>query len=96
MRPALSLPDGMSPCGRTHNMTLRYKHLERPAHRASRERQNTRYFFFADACTLNPKRDDPTMIKVMEWITAGGIWVGGHFFFHRASFSLVYSSYSRV
>jgi len=42
---ALSLPDGMSPGGRTQNRSLRYKRLERPAHRVSWERQNARYFF---------------------------------------------------
>jgi len=42
---ALSLPDGISPCGRTQNTSLRYKRLERPAHRVSGERQNARYFF---------------------------------------------------
>jgi len=42
---ALSLPDGMSPGGRTQNRSLRYNHLERPAYRVSRERQNARYFF---------------------------------------------------
>jgi len=42
---ALSLPDGMSPGGRTQKRSLRYKHLERPVHRVSRERQNARYFF---------------------------------------------------
>jgi len=42
---ALSLPDGMSPGGRTQNRSLRYKRLERPAHRVSGERQNARYFF---------------------------------------------------
>ena len=35
---ALSLPDGMSPGGRTQNRSLRYKRLERPAHRVSGER----------------------------------------------------------
>jgi len=42
---ALSLPDGMSPGGRTQNRSLRYKRLERPVHRVSGERQNARYFF---------------------------------------------------
>jgi len=42
---ALSLPDGISPGGRTQNRSLRYKHLQRPAHRVSGERQNARYFF---------------------------------------------------
>jgi len=42
---ALSLPDGMSPGRRTQNRSLRYKRLERPAHRVSGERQNARYFF---------------------------------------------------
>ena len=42
---ALSLPDGMSPGGRTQNRSLRYKRLERPAHRVSGERQNARYLF---------------------------------------------------
>ena len=42
---ALSLLDGMSPGGRTQNRSLRYKRLERLAHRLSRERQNARYFF---------------------------------------------------
>jgi len=42
---ALSLLDGMSPGGRTQNSSLRYKGLERLAHRVSRERQNQRYFF---------------------------------------------------
>ena len=42
---ALSLRDGMSLGGRTQNRSLRYKRLERPAHRVSRERQNARYFF---------------------------------------------------
>jgi len=37
--------DGMSPGGRTQNRSLRYKRLERPVHRVSRERQNARYFF---------------------------------------------------
>jgi len=41
---AVSLPDGMSPGGRTQNRSLRYKRLERPAH-VSGERQNARYFF---------------------------------------------------
>ena len=51
MRPdaALSLLDPMSAGGCTQNWSLRYKLLERPAHRVSAERQNTRYFFFADA-----------------------------------------------
>jgi len=39
-----SLPDGMSPGERTQNRSLRYKRLERPAHRVSGERQNARYF----------------------------------------------------
>jgi len=42
---ALSLPDGMSPGGRTQNRSLHYKRLERPAHRVTGERQNARYFF---------------------------------------------------
>jgi len=42
---ALSLPDGMSPGGRTHNRSLRYKRQEHPAHRVSGERPNARYFF---------------------------------------------------
>ena len=42
---ALSLPDAMSPGGRTLNRSLRYKPLEPPAHRVSGERQNARYFF---------------------------------------------------
>jgi len=42
---ALSLPDGMSPGARTQNRSLRYKRLERPAHRVRGERQNARYFF---------------------------------------------------
>jgi len=42
---AVSLPDGMSPGGRTQNWSLRYKRLERPAHRVTGERQNARYFF---------------------------------------------------
>jgi len=42
---ALSLPNGMSPGGRTQNRSLRYKRLEPPAHRVSAERQNARYFF---------------------------------------------------
>jgi len=42
---ALSLLDGMSPGGRTQNRSLRYKRLERLAHRLSWERQNGRYFF---------------------------------------------------
>jgi len=41
---ALSLPDGMSPGGRTQNRSLRYKRLERLAHTVSGERQNARYF----------------------------------------------------
>jgi len=41
---ALSLPDGMSLGGRTQNRSLRYKRLERPAHRVCGERQNARYF----------------------------------------------------
>jgi len=35
---ALSLPDGMNPGGRTQNSSLRYKRLERPAHRVSGEK----------------------------------------------------------
>jgi len=35
---ALSLPDGMNPAGRTQNSSLRYKRLERPAHRVSGEK----------------------------------------------------------
>ena len=42
---ALSLPDGMSLGGRTQNRSLRYKRLERPAHRVSGESQNARYLF---------------------------------------------------
>ena len=42
---ALSLPDGMSQGRRTQNRSLRFKRLERPAHRVSGERQNVRYFF---------------------------------------------------
>jgi len=42
---ALSLLDGMSPGRHTQNRSLRYKRLERPAHRVSGERQNPRYFF---------------------------------------------------
>jgi len=42
---ALSLPDGMSPGGRTQNRSLRYKRLERSAHRET-ERM---VLFFADA-----------------------------------------------
>jgi len=42
---ALSLPDGMSPGGRTQNRSSSYKRLERLAHRVSGERQNARYFF---------------------------------------------------
>ena len=42
---ALSLLDRMSPGGRTQNRSLRYKHLERPAHRVSGDRQNAMYFF---------------------------------------------------
>jgi len=42
---AVSLPDGMSPGGRTQNSRLRYKRLERLAHRVSGERQNARYSF---------------------------------------------------
>ena len=34
---ALSLPDGMSPGGRTQNRSLRYKRLECPVHRVSGE-----------------------------------------------------------
>jgi len=41
---ALSLPNQMSPGGRTQNRSLPYKCLERPANRVSGERQNTRYF----------------------------------------------------
>ena len=39
---ALSLPDGMNPGGRTQNSSLRYKRLERPAHRVSGERWGAR------------------------------------------------------
>ena len=42
---ALSLPDGMSPGGRTQNRSLRYKRLESPALRVCGERQNARYLF---------------------------------------------------
>ena len=42
---ALSLPDGMSPGGRTQNKSLHYKRLEYPAHKVSGERQDARYFF---------------------------------------------------
>ena len=42
---ALSLPDRMSPGGRTQNRSLCYKRLEGPAHRVSVERQNARYLF---------------------------------------------------
>ena len=39
---ALSLPDGINPGGRTQNSSLRYKRLERPAHRVSGERWGAR------------------------------------------------------
>jgi len=39
---ALSLLDGMNPGGRTQNSSLRYKHLERPAHRVSGARWGAR------------------------------------------------------
>ena len=39
---ALSLPDGMNPGGRTQNSSLRYKRLERPAHKVSGERWGAR------------------------------------------------------
>jgi len=39
---ALSLLDGMNPGGRTQNSSLRYKGLERPAHRVSGERWGAR------------------------------------------------------
>jgi len=39
---ALSLPDGINTGGRTQNSSLRYKRLERPAHRVSRERWGAR------------------------------------------------------
>jgi len=42
---ACSLPDRMSPGGRTQNRSLRYKRQERPAHRVSGERLNARYSF---------------------------------------------------
>jgi len=42
---ALSLPHGMSLGGHTQNRSLRYKRLERPAHRVSGESQNARYSF---------------------------------------------------
>ena len=42
---ALSLPDGMSLGRYTQNWSLRYKRLERLAHRLSGECQNARYFF---------------------------------------------------
>jgi len=41
----LSLPDRMSLGGHTQNRSLRYKHLERPVYKVSRERQNSRYSF---------------------------------------------------
>jgi len=39
---ALSLPDGINLSGRTQNSSLRYKRLERPAHRVSGERWGSR------------------------------------------------------
>ena len=39
---ALSLPDGMNPGGRGQNSSLRYKRLERPAHRVSGEKWGAR------------------------------------------------------
>ena len=36
------IPDGVSPGRSTHNRSLRYQHLERPAHKVSGDRQNTR------------------------------------------------------
>jgi len=42
---ALSLPDGMSPGGRTQNRSLSYKRLARLVDRVSGVRQNARYFF---------------------------------------------------
>jgi len=39
---ALSLPDGMNPGGGTEDSSLRYKRLERPAHRVSGERWGAR------------------------------------------------------
>ena len=41
---ALSLLDGINPGGRTHNSSLCYKRLERPAHMVSREGWGARYF----------------------------------------------------
>jgi len=39
---ALSLLDGMNPCGLTQNSSLRNKRLERPAHRVRGERWGSR------------------------------------------------------
>jgi len=42
LKVALSLPEGMNPGGRTQNSSLRYKRLERPAHRVNGERWGAR------------------------------------------------------